>query len=275
VNRGFWTSLGTRWAFGWAALTGLYTAGILVLGFEVDGIEYPVTEAVLAMGATLLLGMRLNLAYDRWWEARKLWSTLVNVSRNLAVKISAFAKPDGAEAGLAAIGVAGFAFALKDHLRGGAKLSEVPGFGDRRENPKHVPLWFVGKLYEQIHDWRESGRVVPSEMRTIENEGRVLLDICGACERIRNTPMPPSLAVLTRIVVGLALIVLPTVLIPRFGWWSVGAATGAAFFMIVVESTASVIEHPFGTDPNQLDLDRICTSIRETTREALLCPTPE
>jgi predicted membrane chloride channel (bestrophin family) len=38
----------------------------------------------------------------------------------------------------------------------------------------------------------------------------------------------------------------------------------------VVETTASVIEHPFGTDPNQLDLDRICAVIRDTTSEALL-----
>jgi putative membrane protein len=83
------------------------------------------------------------------------------------------------------------------------------------------------------------------------------------------------LAVLTRIVIGLALIVLPTVLVPRFGWWSVGAAVAIAFFMIVVESTASVIEHPFGTDPNQLDLDRLCIVIRDTTRETLLGPTPK
>jgi putative membrane protein len=275
VNRGFWTSLGTRWAFGWAVLAGLYTAGVLALGLDVDGLEFPVAEAVLAMGAGLLLGMRLNFAYDRWWEARKLWGTLVNVSRNLAVKISAFTKPDGAEANEAATGIAAFAFALKDHLRGGANLSEVPGFGDRTENPKHVPLWLVAQLYERIHTWRESGRLVPHEMRTIDDEGRVLLDICGACERIRNTPMPPSLAVLARIVTGLALIVLPTVLIPRLGWWSVAAAVGIAFFMIVVESTASVIEHPFGTDPNQLDLDRICTVIRDTTKEALLGPSPE
>jgi predicted membrane chloride channel (bestrophin family) len=40
--------------------------------------------------------------------------------------------------------------------------------------------------------------------------------------------------------------------------------------MIVVESTASVIEHPFGTDPNQLNLDRLCIVIRDTTRETLL-----
>ncbi|GAI91275.1 unnamed protein product, partial [marine sediment metagenome] len=65
----------------------------MALGFEVEGIEYPITEAALTVGTGLLLGMRLNFAYDRWWEARKLWGTLVNVSRNLAVKTSAFVRP--------------------------------------------------------------------------------------------------------------------------------------------------------------------------------------
>jgi len=87
--------------------------------------------------------------------------------------------------------------------------------------------------------------------------------------------MPPSFATLTRIVISLALIVLPTVLIPLLGWWSVGAAAGIAFFFVVAESTATVVEHPFGTDPNQLDIDRICTVIRDATRETLLGPIPK
>ena len=32
---------------------------------------------------------RTNTAYDRWWEGRKLWGSLVNNSRNFAIKLSA------------------------------------------------------------------------------------------------------------------------------------------------------------------------------------------
>jgi len=266
----FWRSQGTRWALACAAAAGLYTAAVVALGFEVEGIEYPITEAALTVGTGLLLGMRLNFAYDRWWEARKLWGTLVNVSRNLAVKISAFVRPAKDEAREVATAIAGFAFALNEHLRDGASLRRVPGFEDRIEDPEHVPVWLVGRIYDRIHAWREGGLLIPQEARIIDEEARMMLDVCGACERIRNTPMPPSLAVLTRIVMGLALIVLPTVLIPRLGWWSVAASAGITFFFSVVETTASVVEHPFGTDPNQLDLDRMCAVIRDTTSEALL-----
>ncbi len=99
-----------------------------------------------------------------------------------------------------------------------------------------------------------------------------ILDVCGACERIRNTQMPPSFAVLTRIILTLALIGLPVVLIPRVGWLSIGAAVAITFFGVIVETTANVIENPFGTDSNQLDLDNLCTVIRNTTSEALLGP---
>lgn len=39
---------------------------------------------------SLLLAYRTNTAYDRWWEGRKAWGALVNNSRNLAIKFSAF-----------------------------------------------------------------------------------------------------------------------------------------------------------------------------------------
>ncbi|MFM7894981.1 MAG: bestrophin family ion channel, partial [Flavobacterium sp.] len=39
---------------------------------------------------SLLLAYRTNTAYDRWWEGRKQWGSLVNNSRNLALKLSAY-----------------------------------------------------------------------------------------------------------------------------------------------------------------------------------------
>ena len=270
--RAFWKSLGTQWAVAWSAVAGLYTAVVHWSGYVLDGIEVPITEAVLVVGAGLLLGLRLNLAYERWWEARTLWGSLVNTSRNLAVKIAAFAQPHETEAREMAAKIAGFSFALKDHLRDGVRLRDVPGFSDRDENPKHVPVWMVRRLYQILHEWRDAGQLRGHEFRAIDLEGRVLLDVCGACERIRNTPMPPSFATLTRLMIALAIFIMPSALIPRLEWWSVAAAAGFTFFFVVVESTATVIEHPFGTDSNQLDLDNLCAVIRDTTAEALLGP---
>src|SRR5690606_27043209 len=46
-----------------------------------------VLHGMLGFVISLLLVFRTNTAYDRWWEGRKLWGSLVNNSRNLAIKL--------------------------------------------------------------------------------------------------------------------------------------------------------------------------------------------
>src|SRR5690606_37846897 len=49
----------------------------------------PLMHSLLGFAISMLLVFRTNTAYDRWWEGRKLWGSLVNNSRNLAIKLSA------------------------------------------------------------------------------------------------------------------------------------------------------------------------------------------
>lgn len=44
----------------------------------------PAIPAVLGTAVSLLLGFRTNSAYNRWWEARKIWGAIVNDSRTFA-----------------------------------------------------------------------------------------------------------------------------------------------------------------------------------------------
>lgn len=269
--RGFLHSKGTKWAFGWAVAGAAYAALTCSL---LPDLPYddaaPATEAALALGMGLVLGLRINRAYDRWWEARTLWGNLVNASRNLSVKLRSFGRPDAEEAGRCAREIAGFAYALRDHLREGASVEKLPGFEDRAERPEHVPSWIVGRLYDRIQRWHRDERISDEEMRALDLEGRELLGVCGACERIRNTPMPPSLPAIARITMALMLGALPWTLEPVLGWLSVPAMFLATFFVTLGESTAVVIEHPFGTDPNELDLTRLCRAIETTTAEILM-----
>ena len=76
-------------------LIGLLTAFVVAL--EVLWLKLPeghalknitVMHTLLGFAISMLLVFRTNTAYDRWWEGRKLWGSLVNTSRNLAVKIA-------------------------------------------------------------------------------------------------------------------------------------------------------------------------------------------
>jgi putative membrane protein len=270
--RGFLSSLGTRWAFGWAIASGVYGAATCAVFERIGSFDSVFSEAggAVLMGLVIAFqGRRLTMAYDRWWEGRKLWGKLVNVSRNLAVKIQAFAAPDADEAAATARSIAGFAYALRDNLREGASLERVPGFEHSTERPGHVPSWIVAQIYATIHQWREEGRVADEEMRTLDLEAREFLDVCGACERIRNTPVPPFFGASARLLMVLAILDLPIVLYPLLGWWTVAGVVALAFLLILAESTTVIVEQPFGTDANALDLTRLCVVIETTVGEIL------
>src|SRR5690348_13225232 len=81
----------------WLLGAGVFTAGVcwaerefLHLTKESHVNNLTILHSLLGFVISLLLVFRTNTAYDRWWEGRKLWGQLVNVSRNLAVKIDAY-----------------------------------------------------------------------------------------------------------------------------------------------------------------------------------------
>jgi putative membrane protein len=85
-----------------------------------------VMHSLLGFVISLLLVFRTNTAYDRWWEGRRLWGELVNNSRNLMLKINAFLPEEQVQTKqLFRILITNYAFALKEHLRGGYKEGEL------------------------------------------------------------------------------------------------------------------------------------------------------
>src|SRR5581483_8667479 len=101
-----------------------------------------------------LLVFRTNTSYDRWWEGRKLWGQLVNDIRNLAIKVQTCVRASAAEKQRLGRWLTDFAWALKEHLRGGVELNQLPGFADATERPQHVPSYISTKIYDQFEAWR-------------------------------------------------------------------------------------------------------------------------
>src|SRR5690606_23532878 len=73
-------------------------------------------HSLLGFVISLLLVFRTNTSYDRWWDGRKLLGSLVNVSRNLAIKINALQLSQDDKT-FFKYAISKYAFALKEHLR--------------------------------------------------------------------------------------------------------------------------------------------------------------
>ena len=75
-----------------------------------------VVHSLLGFVLSLFLVFRTNTAYDRWWEGRKQWGGLVNVSRTLASRVREFSSDEATRA-FYQTHIPGFVDALRDHLR--------------------------------------------------------------------------------------------------------------------------------------------------------------
>jgi ion channel-forming bestrophin family protein len=204
----------------------------------------------------VLLGFRNLQAYDRWWEARKLWGQLINDSRNFCLKLNAFVPDLSAEHRLRfAEGIAGFALTLKRHLRG------------HRETP-HGPAAAAAALFAQVQSQRPAP-LADINYLVLDPHLKGLMEICGACERIQNSPVPPSYRALLRHGTILYLASAPWFLTTEYGYYAVGMVGLMAYFLLGIEFTAEDVEDPFGTDGDDLALGRYCETIRKSAIELL------
>jgi len=229
------------------------------------------TPSDVHAGLTLVLGallvFRTNSAYSRWWEARTLWGGLVNCCRNLSVKVSRLVElPADARNDFRKL-IGAFPYVLMDHLRGDSSLERIQGLIEHHAALHHVPSALVAKLYADVGRLKREGRIDGDELRVLDIELRSLLDICGGCERIRNTRIVRSYRIFSRQCVLLYLATFPWGIVQDFRAWTIPLTAISAYFMIGMETVAEHIEDPFGDDEDDLDLDALCSTIERSVTE--------
>ncbi len=218
---------------------------------------------------SLLLVFRTNTAYDRWWEGRKKWGEMVNDSRNLASKLSVYITEQDDQDFFKRM-IPNFVFACKEHLRKGVdletlKLTEKEFESLRSKN--HIPLAFSNLMFEKFVELREKGIVSSEDIFILDKNLNALIDSIGACERIKNTPIPYSYSLFIKKFIFIYVTTLPLAFVTTFGYWSALIATFVFYVLVSMEVLAEEIEDPFGTDDNDLPTDQICERIEANVVE--------
>ena len=263
-----------RWTAFAAAYSGLVTWLLLEVAAmrnaQVDATVYTLLGLVLS----ILLVFRTNTAYDRWWEGRKQWGALVNNCRNLAVYVhGAFPADDHDVRRFFGKQIANFCLAFVEHLRDGTRLDDLiylsDGERERFARATHVPNLIVRRLYDRLADAHARGHISNADFINIGPLHKSLLDILGACERIKKTPIPFSYAVYLKLFVTAYVLILPFALAGVFGWLTILIAAIVTFALVGVELLGQEIEDPFGRDCNDLPTGDIAHTIKKNVFEIL------
>ena len=247
-------------------------AGWVIQSFQLELIHRGSAGSLMnTLLLSLLMSFRNNAAYARWWEARGLWGKLTNDCRNLAAKCAAFVPADVLASSRVAAILVSFPEALNRHLRGASiRLRELSGFEHEDADPPHVPLDLANRLFATIASWKRDGHIDQAELWILDVHALALLDVCGGCEKIRHTPLPPAYRVMLRAGLFLNVLIAPWLIVPEDGLWSLPVVLLVCFFLFGVELIDSIVEEPFGRERDDLDLDRYCQTIRAGVEEILL-----
>lgn len=255
---------------------GIFTLGIAYIEIKYIGNTEKLSElmqvySLIGFVLSLLLVFRTNTAYDRWWEGRKKWGELVNNSRNLAIKISALTDDPEIRAYFKRM-ISNYVFAMKEHLREGVKLEELDLTEEEKKELSqfdHKPNYIAQKMYAKLHAMKQSGKLTEENYIVIDVNLKTFSDIIGACERIKNTPIPYSYSMFLKKFIFIYVTTLPLAFVNTFGYYSSLVSIFVFYVLVSMEILAEEIEDPFGKDDNDLPTDDLCRKIKSNVSEVL------
>ncbi|WP_159467546.1 bestrophin family protein [Dyadobacter sp. 3J3] len=237
------------------------------IGENTDLKNISLMHSLLGFVISMLLVFRTNTAYDRWWEGRRQWGALMNCSRNLALKINSLVDQDNAEAReFFRIMIPNYAFAFKNHLRGhflSESFTETSTFKlSDLHLEDHIPNQIAAALFSKSVELQRKGLILPEHLILLNVELETFTNVCGACERIKNTPIPLSYSSFIKKFIFIYCITLPIGYVFSLHFLVIPFVMFVFYILASLEVIAEEIEDPFGEDANDLPIDRICAGIQ-------------
>ena len=248
---------------------------------------------VLGSALAIFIAFRNNSAYSRWWEARTQWGNIVQSTRVLTRLIITFTdshahqpnyERDRSEAFKRALvyKCIAWAHALRLHLRQPSDWeqlkpllgeSEYQALQQTQNKPNFLQLLIGRKIYEAM----ANGTLGGFDSFQMEGQLLALANAQGACERIKNTPLPRQYDYFTRLFIWLFAALLPFGLLSffqaenlaAFTWLTIPLAALIAGVFIIMERTGAAKEDPFENRVTDVPLSALCNTLERDLREML------
>ena len=252
-------------------LVGIYCYGVYYLEVEYLHLNSKssisnigMIHSLLGFVLSLLLVFRTNTAYDRWWEGRKLWGKLVNDSRNFVIKInSILPENDVKNRTQIAKYLRFFPYFLASHLsKESTRLVLDEDFSDlQKELQHHPPAELVFLLTKKLYQLKKENKISDTEMLFLDTQLSGFLDVCGGCERIKNTPIPYSYSSFIKKFIIFYVMALPVANVVNLGCFMIPITMFVYYVLMSLELIAEEIEDPFNNDENDIPMEAISQNI--------------
>ena len=249
-----------------AILTYAVVIGIADQYSFLANISIPIgATAVIGTALSLLLAFRTSQAYERWWEARTVWGSIVNDSRTLVRQVVQFVPSNNKNE------IEAFAnrqiiwcYALGESLRKLPFSQKVQAYiDDQKITDKNVPNAILNQHSNALSN------LGISEFKQIQIDATLsrLCDAMGKCERIKNTVFPKSYSLLVHFLIYVFATLLPFGLEDKYVAVEVFLTTLLPVVFIAIERTAIILQDPFENAPTDTPVTSLATTIEINIKE--------
>jgi len=240
-----------------------------------------VIPTILGTALAFFIGFNNNQAYDRWWEARKIWGALVNDSRSWARQINSYLSlPDGQtkeelmeKKKTAIFRHIAFLYALKGNLRN----------ENKNDYKKYLSQQDIEKVEGQTNTHNAILNIQSNELEALRRDNwidgfrfielnKMLIrfsDEMGKSERIKGTVFPPTYNFYTRVFTWILMISTTFVITNMVGAWSIFYGALIGYIFITIQTIGRALLNPFEAVPTGIALDQITRTIEINLLETL------
>ncbi|MEJ7694672.1 bestrophin family ion channel [Daejeonella sp.] len=231
--------------------------------------------AFIGTAISILLSFKLSQSYDRWWEARKVWGSIVNDSRSFVIQLQNLTTI-GNDPMVRKISFRQIAwcYSLGQSLRGlnpTENLEQYISPEDLEELRHHnnKPLALLNLHAKDIRNLKDRNQLEILSQLQLDNTLTRLCDAQGKSERIKTTVFPVTYRLFLHAIIYLFVVTLSVSLIDVAGYFEIPLLLliSAAFFLL--EKSATHMQDPFENRPTDTAMTAIARTIEINIKQLL------
>jgi len=251
------------------------TVAYLLSKYLID-IKIPISIGTfLGTAIALLLSFKLSQSYDRWWEARKIWGSIVNDSRTLVIQLKSFSKREAKDLiNIIAFRQIAWCYSLAQNLRRESATKNLNDFISEQElsllsNRDNVPLMLLENQSKDISILHKEELINNFQQIQLDNTIVKLIASMGQAERIKNTAFPKTYRLTLHLFIYIFLVTLSFALTEMNSLLEIPIMVFISIPFLLLEKIAFTIQDPFENRPTDIAMTSISRTIEINIKQQL------
>jgi len=236
----------------------------------------PITiPAFIGTAISVILSFKLNQSYDRWWEARKIWGSIVNDSRSFVLQLQSFvAKEDQSQIREIAFRHIAWCYSLGQSLRGLDPIENLENFitpEDIKEIEKqsNKPLGLLQLNTLQIAELKEKRSINIFSQVQLNNTLVSFSNYMGMAERIKSTIFPITYRIFLHFFIYIFIVTLSIALRDIESYFEIPLLLTISTTFFLLEKSATHLQDPFRNRPTDTPVTAIARTIEINIKDLL------